>query len=75
LKLFLPYAVKKVKVNKMENYNKIVALIELMKEDVDKFFEKGNKSAGTRVRTACQDLKKLAQELRMDVQDAKKSTK
>jgi len=59
----------------MENYNKIVALIELMKEDVDKFFEKGNKSAGTRVRTACQDLKKLAQELRMDVQDAKKSTK
>jgi hypothetical protein len=59
----------------MENYNKIVALIELMKEDVDKFFDKGNKSAGTRVRTACQDLKKLAQELRVDVQDAKKTTK
>lgn len=59
----------------MENYNKIVALIELMKEDVDRFFDKGNKSAGTRVRTACQDLKKLAQELRVDVQDVKKTTK
>lgn len=59
----------------MENYNKIVALVELMKEDVDKFFDKGNKSAGTRVRTACQDLKKLAQELRVDVQDAKKTAK
>ena len=59
----------------MENYNKIVALIELMKEDVDKFFDKGNKSAGTRVRTACQDLKKLAQELRVDVQDVKKTAK
>lgn len=68
-------AVKYSKNNKMENYNKIVALVELMKEDIDKFFVKGNKSAGTRVRTACQDLKKLAQELRGDVQDAKKSTK
>jgi hypothetical protein len=65
----------KNKKKEMENYNKIVALIELMKEDVDKFFDKGNKSAGTRVRTACQDLKKLAQELRVDVQDAKKTTK
>ena len=59
----------------MENYNKIVALVDLMKEDIDKFFVKGNKSAGTRVRTACQDLKKLAQELIGDVQEAKKSTK
>jgi hypothetical protein len=44
-----------------------------MKEDVDKFFSKGNKSAGTRVRTQAQEIKKLAQELRLDVQNAKKS--
>jgi hypothetical protein len=55
----------------MENYEKIVQLIESMKENVDKFFAKGNKSAGTRVRTQCQELKKLAQELRIDVQNAK----
>jgi hypothetical protein len=57
----------------MENYEKLVALLETMKEDVDKFFSKGNKSAGTRVRTQAQDIKKLAQELRLDVQNAKKS--
>jgi hypothetical protein len=57
----------------MENYEKLVALVEAMKEDIDKFFAKGNKSAGTRVRTQCQDLKKLAQEIRLDVQNAKKS--
>ena len=74
MKLSTSLTVKNKK-KEMENYNKIVALIELMKEDVDKFFDKGNKSAGTRVRTACQDLKKLAQELRVDVQDAKKTTK
>ena len=56
----------------MENYEKIVALVEAMKENMDKFFVKGNKSAGTRVRTQCQDLKKLAQELRLDVQNSKK---
>ncbi len=58
----------------MENYEKLVALVESMRENVDKFFAKGNKSAGTRVRTQCQELKKLAQELRLDVQNAKKSS-
>ncbi len=58
----------------MESYEKLVALVESMKENVDKFFDKGNKSAGTRVRTQCQEIKKLAQELRLEVQNAKKSS-
>lgn len=57
----------------MKTYNEIVALIEAAREDVDKFFVKGNKSAGTRVRKHMQDLKALAQQLRAEVQDAKKS--
>ena len=57
----------------MKTYNEIVALLEAAKEDVDKFFVKGNKSAGTRVRKHMQDLKALAQQLRSEVQDAKKS--
>mgnify|MGYP000031247026 FL=1 len=58
----------------MESYEKLVALLESMKENVEKFFVKGNKSAGTRVRTQAQEIKKLAQELRLDVQNAKKTT-
>jgi hypothetical protein len=57
----------------MKTYNEIVALLEAAREDVDKFFVKGNKSAGTRVRKHMQDLKALAQQLRSEVQDAKKS--
>lgn len=57
----------------MKTYNEIVALLEAAREDVDKFFVKGNKSAGTRVRKHMQDLKTLAQQLRSEVQDAKKS--
>lgn len=58
----------------MESYEKLVALVESMKDNVDKFFDKGNKSAGTRVRTQCQEIKKLAQELRLEVQNAKKTS-
>ena len=41
--------------------------------DVEKFFERGNMSAGTRIRKGMQELKKLAQQLREDVQSAKNS--
>lgn len=42
-----------------------------LKEDFDKFFVKGNKTAGTRIRRVMQELKKVSQEVRNDVQDYK----
>ena len=38
--------------------------------DVTKFIE-GNNSAGTRVRKAMQEVKRLAQDIRLEVQDQK----
>ncbi len=38
---------------------------------MEKFYEKGNKAAGTRVRKGLQDLKKLAQEVRLEIQNIK----
>jgi hypothetical protein len=55
----------------MEKFEQIKTLIEQAQGDVDKFFAKGNSSAGTRVRQAMQELKKLAQEVRIEVQEAK----
>jgi hypothetical protein len=55
----------------MEKFEQIKALIEQTQGDVEKFFSKGNGTAGTRVRQAMQELKKLAQDLRIEVQDAK----
>ncbi len=55
----------------MENYEKMIKIIEDMKVDLDAFYEKGNKSAGTRVRGHCQELKKTAQDLRVHVQETK----
>lgn len=39
---------------------------------MEKFFDKGNKTAGTRARKHLQDLKTLAQEIRVQIQDSKK---
>ncbi|MEO5674413.1 MAG: hypothetical protein ABIQ74_07175 [Chitinophagales bacterium] len=42
-----------------------------LEADFAKFFEKGNASAGTRVRKGMQDLKKLANDIRSEVQSKK----
>ena len=42
-----------------------------LKEDFDKFFIKGNNTAGTRIRKVMQEIKKISQEVRNDVQDYK----
>ncbi len=56
----------------MEIINKIKEIIAGLEEDVTKFYEKGNKAAGTRIRKESQEIKKLVQELRVDVQNNKK---
>jgi hypothetical protein len=38
---------------------------------MEKFYEKGNKAAGTRARKGLQDLKKLAQDIRLEIQSKK----
>lgn len=57
----------------MEKFKELEALVAGMSEDVVKFYEKGNKAAGVRVRKALQDIKALAQEIRKDVSAQKKA--
>lgn len=42
-----------------------------LKDDFEKFFIRGNRTAGTRIRKVMQELKKISQEVRTDVQDYK----
>ena len=49
------------------------SMIDAMIDDETKFFEKGNAVAGTRLRNGMQEIKKLCNEVRIDVQSAKKS--
>jgi hypothetical protein len=56
----------------MKEYDKIKQLVEALNEDVQKFSEKGNAAAGTRVRKGLQDIKRACQEMRDAVQEIKK---
>ncbi len=55
----------------MEKFNQVKALILSLEADAEKFYDKGNSAAGTRVRKGMQDLKNLAQEIRLEVQNIK----
>ena len=55
----------------MERFNQLRELVISLEDDFAKFYDKGNKAAGTRVRKGMQEMKNLAQEIRIEVQNAK----
>lgn len=57
----------------MSRKEELNQLISDLEPDIDKFYEKGNKAAGTRARKTLQEIKKLSQEIRLEIQDMKNS--
>jgi hypothetical protein len=55
----------------MENYERLKELVASLEDDASKFYEKGNKAAGTRLRKGLQEVKNLSQEIRVDVSNVK----
>ena len=55
----------------MSRFSEVKNLVDSLEGDFDKFYDKGNQAAGTRVRKGMQELKNLAQEIRIDVQNIK----
>lgn len=55
----------------MDKFQKLKDLIASAEADADKFYNKGNASAGTRLRKTMQDIKVAAQEIRNSVTDQK----
>ena len=51
--------------------NTLKAAVASLEEEAEKFYVKGNKSAGTRARKALQDIKTLSQEGRKHIQEAR----
>ena len=59
----------------MSRFTELRDLLDSFEKDFAKFYEKGNKSAGTRVRKDMNELKRKAQEIRKEVQDMKAAMK
>ena len=55
----------------MNRHQELLDLIQTFQKDFEKFYSKGNKSAGTRVRKHMAALKRKAQEIRNEVQGIK----
>jgi len=51
-----------------EFYYELQEKVSAMREDVDKFIEKGNKSSGRRLRKALQEIKKAIKPWRDEIQ-------
>lgn len=55
----------------MSRIDEVKNLMSELEVEMDKFYNKSNKAAGTRARKHLQDLKKLSQEIRLEIQDIK----
>ena len=55
----------------MKRFDQIRDLVMSLESDFQKFYDKENQAAGTRVRKGMQELKNLAQEIRVEVQEMK----
>ncbi len=59
----------------MDQFNKLVDHVKSLEADFQKFYEKGQGAAGTRLRKGLSELKKLAQDVRNDIQTVRQSRK
>ena len=57
----------------MKRFEQLRDLVMCLEGDFSKFYDKKNQAAGTRVRKGMQELKNLAQEIRVEVQSIKNS--
>jgi hypothetical protein len=55
----------------MNPFENLIHHLKGLEEDFTKFYEKGNKTAGIRVRKGMIKLKEMAQEIRKGVQEMK----
>ncbi len=55
----------------MKRFDELRDLVMSLEGDFQKFYDKSNQAAGTRVRKGMQDLKNLAQDIRVEVQNMK----
>lgn len=59
----------------VEKFAQLKSILASLETDMDKFVNKGNKSAGTRIRKNLQDMREVASDLRKEILAARNNTK
>jgi hypothetical protein len=52
----------------MDRYEELLKMVRSFEKDFQKFYEKGNKTAGVRVRKDMQELRRFAKSIRDEIQ-------
>jgi hypothetical protein len=55
----------------MDKYSELLGLVTGLKDDFEKFYDKGNGAAGTRIRKGLQDIAAFSKTTRTEVQEIK----
>ncbi|MFZ4590513.1 MAG: histone H1 [Ignavibacteria bacterium] len=55
----------------MEKFTKLQETLDGMKVDLEKFYEKNQNAAGTRLRKELNNLRKLAADIRKEIQETR----
>ena len=58
-----------------QSYQDLLNHLKEMETDIQKFYDKGQAAAGTRIRKGLSELKKKAQDMRNEIQDIKTKRK
>jgi DNA anti-recombination protein RmuC len=59
----------------MEKFQELQKIIDNMKSDIDKFYSKSQNAAGTRLRKELNNLRRLAADIRKEIQEERSSRK
>lgn len=59
----------------MEKFNELRTILDSMNSDLEKFYEKGQSAAGTRLRKELNNMRKVAADIRKEIQEVKNSRK
>ena len=59
----------------MEKINEIRSMLDAMGKDLEKFYSKGQNSAGTRLRKQLNEVRKKCQEMRNEIQNIRSERK
>ena len=58
-----------------QSYQELLDHLKEMETDIQKFYEKGQAAAGTRIRKGLSELKKKSQDMRNEIQNLKNERK
>ena len=59
----------------MEKLQQIREILDGMQKDIEKFYDKSQNAAGTRIRKDLNSIRKLAAEMRKEIQDVRNNRK